>query len=624
MCESEMKLRRDLGLLHVFCIASGAMISSGIFILPGLAYSKAGPAVIICYFLAGLLSIPGMLSLAEMTTAMPKAGGDCFTIIRSMGPSVGTVAGLLSWFSLSMKSAFALIGMSVFTVLLVDLDIHVIAVFFCLIFLSINLIGIKEAGRMQVIMVAGLLLLMVLYIAMGVPAVRVERFSPFMPKGIASIFFTTGFVFVSYAGLLKIASVAEEIKNPARNIPLGMIISLLVVSVLYTLMVFVTTGVLEAGSLSQSLTPISDGAEVFMGSAGMIALGIAAILAFLSTANAGIMTAARSLIPLSQDRLLPAFLGRINVRFRTPHNALTVTGAFIILSLFLRLEILVEAASVVLILTNLLSCTSVIILRESRLHNYQPRFRAPLYPWMQILGIVGFGFLIIEMGREALLISCLLIVVAIFVYWFYGRIRTNREYALLHLIERVTARELTTYSLESELREIIRERDDIVKDRFDDIVEKCTVLDMQESLSIEEFFKKVSDVMSEHLKMEPSILFNLLIEREKETSTVLNPDLAIPHIIINGEKTFEILLVRARKGIRFSDEYPDVHTVFVLVGTRDERNFHLRVLSAIAQIVQNPDFEKKWMTARNERALRDIILLGARRREQNSNIFFPD
>ena len=624
MCESDMRLKRDLGLVHVFCIASGAMISSGIFILPGLAYSKAGPAVIICYFLAGLLSIPGMLSLAEMTTAMPKAGGDCFTIIRSMGPSVGTVAGLLSWFSLSMKSAFALIGISVFTVLLVDLDIHVIAVFFCLIFLSINLIGIKEAGRTQVIMVAGLLLLMVLYIAAGVPVVRVERFSPFMPKGIASIFFTTGFVFVSYAGLLKIASVAEEIKNPARNIPLGMILSLLVVSVLYTLMVFVTTGVLEAGSLSQSLTPISDGAEVFMGSAGMIALSIAAILAFLSTANAGIMTAARSLIPLSQDRLLPAFLGKINVRFRTPHNALIITGAFIILSLFLRLEILVEAASVVLILTNLLSCTSVIILRESRLQNYQPRFRAPLYPWLQIFGIVGFCFLIIEMGREALLISCLLIVVAIFVYWFYGRIRTNREYALLHLIERVTAKELTTYSLESELREIIRERDDIIKDRFDHIVEKCIILDIQESILLDEFFRQAADAMSGRLKLNSSVLLNLLVQREKETSTVLNSDLAIPHIIINGDKTFDILLVRARKGVRFSPEYPNVHTIFVLIGTKDERNFHLRVLSAIAQIVQDPSFEKKWMTAKNERALRDIVLLGTRKRDQDTVFLVSD
>jgi mannitol/fructose-specific phosphotransferase system IIA component (Ntr-type) len=292
-----------------------------------------------------------------------------------------------------------------------------------------------------------------------------------------------------------------------------------------------------------------------------------------------------------------------------------MTGAFIILSLFLRLEILVEAASVVLILTNLLSCTSVIILRESRIHNYQPRFQAPLYPWLQIFGILGFSFLIIEMGMEALLISCLLIVVAIFVYWFYGRIRTNREYALLHLIERITAKELTTYSLESELREIIRERDDIIKDRFDHIIEKCTILDIQESISLDEFFKQAADIMSERLKLHPSVLVNLLVQREKETSTVLNPDLAIPHIIIDGEKIFEVLLVRAQEGISFSDEYPSVHTVFVLIGTGDERNFHLRVLSAIAQIVQNPDFEKKWLSAKNERALRDIILLGTRRRD---------
>ncbi|HUV38065.1 MAG TPA: amino acid permease, partial [Planctomycetota bacterium] len=124
MSEERGELRRDLGLVHIFCIASGAMISSGLFILPGLAYAKAGPAVIVCYFLAGLLSIPGMLSIAEMATAMPKAGADCFTVIRSLGPGMGTVAGLLSWFSLSMKSAFALVGMSIFTILLVDVDIR--------------------------------------------------------------------------------------------------------------------------------------------------------------------------------------------------------------------------------------------------------------------------------------------------------------------------------------------------------------------------------------------------------------------------------------------------------------------------------------------------------------------
>ncbi len=609
-----MALRRELNLIEVFCIASGAMISSGLFILPGLAYARAGPAIILCYLLAGLLSLPGMLSIAEMTTAMPKAGGDCFTIIRSMGPAIGTAAGLLSWFSLSMKSAFALYGMSIFTALIVDANIHIIAVFFCIVFLVINIIGIKEAGKTQVALVAGLLALMIIYIIAGLPKVKIESFAPFAPHGITGIFLTTGFVFVSYAGLLKIASVAEEIKKPTRNIPLGMLSSLLVVSILYTLMVFVTTGVLEPDKLSHSTTPISDGALVFMGKNGQIALAVAAILAFLSTANAGIMTAARSLVPLSTDGLLPEMFGKINRRFATPHIALLFTGFFIIVSLFLRLEILVEAASVVLILTNILACTSVIILRESRIQNYQPHFRSPFYPWMQIAGIIGFIFLLLEMGKEALAISFIIIICGLFVYWFYGRIRTNREYALLHLIERITNKELTTYCLESELREIILERDEIIKDRFDQIIENCVVLDIEDTISADEFFELASQALSQRLKTSASLLSKLLQQRERQSSTAISKTLAIPHIVLDGENKFDILIARGRNGIEFSAKNPNINAIFVITGTKDERNFHLQTLAAIAQIVQEPDFEKKWKRAKDAQALRDIILLGKRKR----------
>lgn len=619
-----MKLKQDLNLLDVFCIASGAMISSGLFILPGLAYARAGPAVIISYLLAGLLSLPGMLSIAEMTTAMPRAGGDCFTVIRSLGPAARTVAGLLSWFSLSMKSAFALVGISIFAVLIVDTNLHVLSILFCIVFLVINLTGIKRAGKTQVGLVIALLALMVLYIVLGLPRIRIENLSPFAPKGLAPILFVTGFVFVSYAGLLKIASVAEEIRNPARNIPLGMILSLLVVSLLYGLMVFVTAGVLEPVALSRSMTPISDGAEVFMGRAGKIALGLAAIFAFLSTANAGIMTAARSLVPLSRDGLLPQRLARINERFGTPHNALLLTAGVIIPALLLKLDILVEAASVVLILTNILACLSVIILRESHLQNYQPRFRTPLYPWLQIGGIAGFGLLLFEMGVEALLITVLLIVGGLFVYWFYGRIRATQEYALLHLIERITAKELTTHSLESELREIIRERDEIIKDRFDHIIEESVVLDIGQAIPFDEFFKQVASGMSPRLNIESEELFKLLVERERQSSTVLNPNLAIPHIIIEGEHRFDILLARCREGIVFSTKEPTIRAVFVIMGTKDERNFHLHALAAIAQIVRDPHFEAKWTHAKNQEALRDIVLLGERRRspaEQSSSFF---
>jgi mannitol/fructose-specific phosphotransferase system IIA component (Ntr-type) len=394
-----------------------------------------------------------------------------------------------------------------------------------------------------------------------------------------------------------------------------MMLSILVVTLLYLLVVFVTTGVLNSAALDASLTPISDGAEAFLGSWGRVVLSVAAVLAFISTANAGIMAASRYPMALSRDGLLPAFLQNVNRRFGTPHVSILVTALFMVIAAFLRLEILVKVASTVLILDYLFSCVSIIVLRESRLQNYQPKFRTPLYPLVQIVGIGGFGLLIYKMGGPALLASALLVLIGLLVYWFYGRIRTNRESALVYLIERVTARELTTRSLETELKEIIRERDEIAKDRFDHVIEACVVLDIDMEMSMEDFFQLVSDRMAERLEVEPDRFFEELMARERESTTVLSPHLAIPHLIIEGEHKFEICLARCRPGIRFpGTAHEEVHAVFVLAGTRDERPFHLRSLAAIAQIVQDPHFEKRWMRARNKEALRDAILLGERRR----------
>ena len=610
-----MKLRKELGLIHVFCIASGAMISSGIFILPGLAYAQAGPAVILSYLIAGFLATTGMLSVAELATAMPKAGGDYFFITRGMGPGVGSVAGLLTWFSLSLKTAFALVGMAAFTSLYIDVDMRVLGVLLCTIFVAVNICGTKHAGWMQVGLVSGLLLLMLFYVVRGLPAVSIMRLEPFAPHGPHSIFLTAGFVFVAYGGLLKISSVAEEVKDPGRVIPLGMILSLLIVSISYTLMVLVTAGVLPADKLSNSLTPISDGAAVFMGPSGRVAIGLAAMLAFISTANAGIMAASRYLLALSRDELLPKLLGRVNARFQTPHVAILVTGGFIAAALFLKLKILVEAASLVLLLGYILSSACVIIMRESRIQNYQPRFRSPLYPWPQLIGITGFTFLIFEMGVDAFFIAAGLIGVGSLTYWLYGRKRVEHEFALLHLIARITSRDLVTGTLETELKQIIRERDELVLDRFDHLVTACPVLDIERSMTKSDFFGKAAEALADTLDLAPGKIERLLEEREQQSSTVLSAHFALPHVVIKGEHRFEILLVRCREGIHFSAESPEVTCAFVLMGTVDERNFHLHALANIAQIVRGADFDKKWMAARGEQGLRDLVLLGERRRE---------
>ena len=615
-----MELKKGLGLVHVFCIASGAMISSGLFILPGLAHAEAGPAVVASYLIAGVLAITGLLSIAELATAMPKAGGDYFFISRGMGDAVGTVSGLLSWFSLSLKSAFALVGLMAFASLIIPVPAgsqylieRAVGVLLCAGFVGLNLVGAKEAARLQVALVAGLFALMVFYVVRGFPEIDVRHFEPFAPQGLRAVFATAGLVFVSYGGLLKIACVAEEVKNPGRTIPLGMILSLVVVSIFYTLMILVTSGVL-GDKMDGSLTPISDGAAAVIGRGGMVAMSIAAICAFLTTANAGIMSASRYVLALGRDGMLPPRFGTIGSRFKTPHAAILVTGGLVTVALFVNLKILVEAASTVFMMTFVLSNVATIILRESGVQNYRPSFRAPLYPWPQIIGIVAFGFIIVEMGAEAFVVLAVLVLAGFCADWFYGRRRPPRESALFYLVRRIADSRLLSGSLALELKSIIRERDDIVEDRFDKLVEQCVVLDVEGPIDVKEFFGLVAKKAADRVGVEPDELFKLLLAREEDSPTVLSPGLAMPHVIIPGQKRFEILLARSRRGIRFSEAGAEIHTVFVLLGTKDERHFHLQSLAAVAQIVQSPGFEQRWMSAPNEQSLRDVVLLAKRSR----------
>ncbi|MCF7858090.1 MAG: amino acid permease [Candidatus Cloacimonetes bacterium] len=618
------KLKKELGLISVFSIAAGAMISSGLFILPGLAYFNSGPAIVIAYLLAGLLVIPSMLSQAELATAMPKAGGSYFFIFRSMGANFGTLAGLTSWFSLAFKSAFALIGIGAFATFVFPdismLHIKLIATGFCIFFTILNIISTKHAGTIQVLMVVFLFAILIFYVIRGIPVVDNKNFDVFMKGDLRTLFTTAGMIFISFGGLTKIASVAEEVKNPSKTIPQGMILAFLTVTILYFLVVFVTVGILgnkllisEVGNYT--LTPISDGAHVIMGNPGRYILAVAALLAFFSTANAGIMAASRNPLAMSKDQLLPKFFSTINYKLKTPVNSLIFTSIFMIAVIFLPLETLVKTASTMMLLLFLFINISTIIMRESGIQNYRPKFKSPLYPWLQIFAIIAYIFIIVEMGKNTLIITAAFAAFSVIWFFFYGRIRTNKESALLQLINRIKAKDLDTSKLESELKEIIRERDNIQKDRFDKLIEKAIILDIKKSTTKEDFFHKVAENLSASLDTKEDNFYTSLLDREDESSTVITENLAIPHLIISGNKKFSILLARCREGIYFSKEAPKVQIVFVIVGTKDERNFHLQTLAAIAQIVQNVNFENKWLKAKNVEALRDIVLLGDRNRK---------
>jgi mannitol/fructose-specific phosphotransferase system IIA component (Ntr-type) len=282
--------------------------------------------------------------------------------------------------------------------------------------------------------------------------------------------------------------------------------------------------------------------------------------------------------------------------------------------IFLPLELLVKAASVFLILIYILINLSLVIMRESKIPNYQPTFKSPLYPWVQIAGMLGCLFLIYEMGSLPILMAVIFVITGFFWYLAYGAFRTKRTSAIIHIVERLTNKELADDQLRVELKEIIQERDDISEDRFDKMIKDAIIVDLEKAMSMKKFFKLAAEKLAEKTNQEADYIYELLIQREKESSTVIRDGLAIPHIICGGKKEFYILLARCKEGIKFEKIRKPVNTVFVLAGSKDERNFHLRALSAIAQIVQEEEFEENWKNAKNLEALRDIILLAERQR----------
>ncbi len=505
---------------------------------------------------------------------------------------------------------------SVLNLQLSSLALKSIAVACCVIFGTLNLVSVKHTARFQNLLVLFLIGILGLFVVTGISHVRPERFTDFAPYGKLQILTTAGAVFISFGGLTKVASIAEEVHHPGKLLPRGMLLAWAVVSVFYITVVFITAGVLEPETLNQSDAPISAAASVFLGRPGAILLSLAAMAAFITTANGGILAASRCPMAMSRDHLLPGWLAQVNKRFKTPVHSVLLTCVFMILSIvFLELELLVKTASAMMLLLFMLDSASVIIMRQSKIQSYRPRFKSPFYPWMQISTILLYIILLTQMGAVPLLITGGFLLLSIVWYFTYATKRAGKDSAVMHVVQRVTDREIKSPTLENERRDILFERDNIIADRFDHLLTDCTIFDLEGPKTAQEVFEQAAAVFSEKLNIDQQVLVDKLLAREAEGSTVLETGLAIPHVVIEGEKKFSILPVRAADGIDFPHATEPVKTVFFLAGTKDERNYHLRALMAIAQIVQEKDFYTRWFAARDTDALRNLLLLSKRKRD---------
>ncbi|MCQ4333942.1 APC family permease [Natronomonas sp. F2-12] len=434
-------LDRSLGLYPVMMISMGAMIGSGIFVLPALGYKKAGLTVILAYLLAAIVVLPAALSKAEMATAMPESGGTYLYIDRALGPLFGTIAGIGAWFSLTFKSSFALVGLGAYLLLLIPISqgtITFVALGLGTLVVGLNVSGTKLSGQIQAVIVSIVLVGLFAYTLDATRTIETGQFTPFFTGEEIDIVTAAAFVFVSYAGVTKIASIAEEVKNPGRNLPRAMIGSLVVMAVIYIAVVGAVIGLSDPETLTHggpegtaSLTPMADGAEALFGGFGVAIVSILAIVALTSMGNAGVMSSSRFPLAMSRDDLLPPVLGRIDDRFTTPRNSILLTGVVLLgLIVFVPVIELAKLASAFQILVFSIINLALIAFREAGDSSYDPEFVAPGYPYVQIFGFLAGVGLLTQMGTVPMVGAVGIITGSAAIYLLYGRPRTDRTGAI--------------------------------------------------------------------------------------------------------------------------------------------------------------------------------------------------
>ena len=621
------RLKKELKLFDVYAISTGAMFSSGFFLLPGLAAAQTGPSVILAYFVAGILILPAMFSVAELSTAMPRAGGAYYFIDRSLGPLFGTVGGIGSWLALIFKSAFALIGMGAYIAIFIDLPITPVAITLTILFGILNVVGAKESSWLQNVMVATLVSILFFYVFQGAFAVFNvdffevvrEEFSPFFQFGPQGFFATIGFVFVSYAGLTKVASVSEEVQNPDRNIPLGMILSLATATFIYVVGVFIMVMLLEPEALHSDLTPVATAGEQFLtwlpGNTGLILVVIAAIAAFASTANAGIMSAARYPLAMARDELIPTYFSKLG-RFGTPTIATVATTVIMIFLLVaFNVESVAKLASAFQLLLFGILNISVIVMRESKIEGYDPGFKSPWYPWMQVAGFFISMFLIAEMGLLSIIFTIAIAAVSIVWYFNYSKDKVEREGAIYHVHARLG--KYQHEGLEREMRGIMREKGLRKEDPYEKAIGHALVLNFSNDLHIDEITKKVSEKLAERVDITAEKIYSLFLEDYREGIIPVGNACAIKHVRVEDDIDTEVALIRIKYGLPFDrvnlesnqkDLDEKLHSLIYLMSSAQRSGQHLRILAHLAEMIDVIDFKERWLKAKDEAELREILL----------------
>lgn len=416
------KLIRELGVKEALAIGLGTMIGAGIFVLPGIAVERAGQAAGITYLLAGLICIPVAMIISELATGLPHAGGSYTFIAEALGPLAGSIVGPANWLGLTFANGFYLIAAGHYLALFLPFPAWISALFFGSIFVLLNYRGAKMSGSVQNIVVLILVLVLVLFVALGMAnSPNIPRES-FPIHGWGPVVGSIGLIIVSFTGFEKISTIAEEVKQPGRTLPLAIIGSVVIATVLYVLLVFVSTGLMPPGEIDPERGLLVEAASLTFGSTGEIVMLVAALLATLSSANAATMASSRISYGMGRDLVIPGWFGKAHSKFKTPSNGILFTGGLAIaLAMTGKAEILAEISSALFMVSYSLLSISVLVMRRVKPKWYKPSFSAPFFPVLPVVTVILCLGVIFTMDRFSQIAGLVLILASLVWYQIWVR-----------------------------------------------------------------------------------------------------------------------------------------------------------------------------------------------------------
>lgn len=433
-------LSRAVGALDLTALGIGAIIGTGIFVIIGEAVGDSGPAIVLSFVLAGITCVFSALSYAELAASIPVSGSAYSYTYATLGELVAWIIGWDLLIEYGLSVAVVAVGWgqylqdlldSVFSISLPDAiakppgdggSVNLTAVFLVLAITALLITGVRESARANTVMVAVKLAILGFFIVAGVFSFHTSHFSHFAPRGFSGISDGASIIFFAYIGFDAVSTAGGEAKNPGKDLPIAIVGSLIIATVVYILVALVAVGLTPASRLDGAAAPLTtalrDGSSLGSWAGDILSLG--ALIAITSVVLTILYGQTRIFWAMTQDGLVPQWFAKLNKRQAPVRITLTFGLLVAALAAFIPLSELAKLVNIGTLFAFVLVNAGVLYLRRAEPDLERP-FRTPLVPAVPIIGIVLCIYLMTKLEAATWIRFGIWLVAGLAVYFLYGR-----------------------------------------------------------------------------------------------------------------------------------------------------------------------------------------------------------